>query len=128
MARRSDPAKLREWSDRFRRFRKSSQTIADFCRAEAVSEALFYYWRRRLPGSGDRRRRQSVKRRSRSGPAAVPLTGFRSVVVTPTASAASVKVRLPGGAEIEMRDNLAVIEQVVKQLLDHQTGAGGKGC
>ena len=127
MARRSDPAKLREWSDRFRRFRKSSQTIADFCRAEAVSEASFYYWKRRLAGGGGRRR-QCVKRRPRSGPAAVPSIGFRSVVVTLTVNAASVKVRLPGGAEIEMRDDLVVIEQVVKQLLDHQTGMGGKGC
>lgn len=127
MARRSDPAKLREWSDRFRRFGKSPQLVADFCRAEAVSQASFYYWKRRLVGSGGRRR-QSVKRRSRSGPAAAPLTGFRSVVVTATASAASVKVRLPGGAEIEMRNDLVVIEQVVKQLLDHQAGAGGKGC
>jgi len=50
------------------------------------------------------------------------------VVVTLTVNAASVKVRLPGGAEIEMRDDLVVIEQVVKQLLDHQTGMGGKGC
>ena len=128
MARRSDPAKLREWSDRFRRFGKSPQTIADFCRAEAVSQASFYYWKRRLPGSGDQRRRQSVKRRPRFGPAAVSLTGFRSVVVTPPANAACVKVRLPSGAEIEMRNDLVVIEQVVKQLLDHQTGAGGKGC
>ena len=127
MARRPDPVKLREWSDRLRRFGNSPQTVVAFCRAEAVSQPSFYYWKRRLAGGGGRRR-QSVKRRQRSGPDATPSIGFRSVVITPTANGASVKVRLPGGAEIEMRDDLLVIEQVVKQLLDHQTGMGGKRC
>jgi hypothetical protein len=95
-----------------RRFEQSPQTVADFCRAEAVSQPSFYYWKRRLAGGGGRRR-QSVKRRQRSGPAALRSIGFRSVVITPTPNATSVKVRLPGGAEIEMRDDLVVIEQVV---------------
>jgi hypothetical protein len=35
---------------------------------------------------------------------------------------------LPGGAAIEMKDDPVVIEQVAKQLLDHQPGTGGKAC
>lgn len=127
MAQVRNPAKLREWSDRFRRFGSSLQTVADFCRAEAVSEPSFYYWKRRL-AVGDSRQQQGSKQRPRSGPAVLPAIGFRSVMVTPAANAVSVKIRLPGGTEIEMRDDLVVIEQVVKQLLDHQTGLGEKGC
>lgn len=124
---RPDPTKLREWNDRFRRFGKSRQTVADFCRAEGVPQPSFYYWKRRLAGGS--RQHPSVKRpRQQSIPRVNVPIGFRSVVVTPAVDAASVKVRLPGGAVIEMRDDLAVIEQVVKQLLEQQAGRGEMGC
>ena len=126
MARKPDVAKLREWSERFQRFAKSSQTVADFCRAEGVVQPSFYYWKRRLTGSSQRR--QSVKGGGRSAPAAHPSASFRSVVITPPADGASVKIQLPGGVVIEMRDDLVVIEHVVKQLLDHRRDTGGKGC
>ncbi len=126
MSRSPDPAKLREWSDRFQRFEKSSQTVADFCRAEAVSQPSFYHWRRRLAGSG--RRRQRVKGCQRSARPANSSSSFRSVVVTPPASAASVKVRLSDGVVIELGNDPQVIQRVVGQLLDHQADTGGKGC
>lgn len=126
MPRKPDPAKLREWSDRMQRFEKSSQTVAEFCRAEGVSQPSFYHWKRRLRGGS--RRRQGVKGRGQSTAAANPSIGFRSVVVTPPADGVSVKIQLPGGAAIEMRDDLVVIEQVVKQLLDHQAGRGEQEC
>ena len=125
MARTPDPAKQREWSDRFRRFGKSSQTVADFCRAEGVSQPSFYHWKRRLVGG---RRRPSVKRRQRSAVPANPRSGFRSVVITAATDAVSVKVRLPGGAVIELGDDPLVIERVVGQLLQHQGGVGADGC
>jgi hypothetical protein len=34
------------------RFGKSAQSAADFCRAEGVSVASFYYWRKRLAQLG----------------------------------------------------------------------------
>ena len=126
MSRSPDPAKLREWSDRFQRFEKASQTVAEFCRAEAVSQPSFYHWRRRLAGGG--RRRQRVKGGQRSARRASSSRGFRSVVVTPPASVASVKVRLPDGVVIELGDDPQVVQRVVSQLLDRQAGTGGKGC
>ena len=128
MPRNGDSAKQREWSGRFQRFEKSSQTVAEFCRAEGVSQPSFYQWKRRLTGGGPRGRQGAPKGRGRSAPAANSSVGFRSVVVTPPADGVSVKIQLPGGAAIEMKDDLVVIEHVVKQLLDHQAGTGGKGC
>ena len=89
-----------------------------------MSQPSFYVWKRRLAGSG----RASVKRRQRSAVPTNPRSGFRSVVITPAADAASVKVRLPDGVVIELGDDPLVIERVVGQLLGHQTGTGGKGC
>ncbi len=72
-----------------------------------------------------RGRHEAVRRRS-ARPADPPRR-FRSVVVTPSSDdAASVKVRLPGGAVIELGDDLRVIERVVGQLLDHQTRHGSR--
>ena len=124
MARNPDRAKQREWSDRFQRFGRSSQTVADFCRAEGVSQPSFYVWKRRLAGSG----RASVKRRQRSASPANSRNGFRSVVITPATDAVSVKVRLPDGVVIELGDDPLVIERVVGQLLQHQADTGAGGC
>ena len=125
MPRSSDPGKLLEWSERLQRFEKSSQTVADFCRAEVVSQPSFYHWKRKLSGGG---RRQVVRRRQRSTPSANPSNGFRSVVITPPTGRTSVKVRLPSGVVIELGDDPLVIERVVGQLLQHQAEAGADGC
>ena len=48
MLRVSDPVKVEQWSERLRRFGESGQTVADFCRAECVSQASFYRWKKTL--------------------------------------------------------------------------------
>jgi transposase len=48
-ASRRDPiATRRRWAERLERFRRSGQTIAQFCAAEGVSPPSFYVWRRVL--------------------------------------------------------------------------------
>ena len=126
MSRRPDPSKQQEWEERFQRFEESSQTIAHFCRAEGVSEPSFYYWKQKLPG--DSRRRLRAGRRQQSARRAHAGSGFRSVVITPPADRVSVKVRLPGGAVIELGEDTLVIERVVGQLLEHQADARADGC
>jgi hypothetical protein len=127
MPRNGDSAKLREWSGRVQRFEQSPQTVAEFCRAEGVCQASFYQWKRRLTGGGPRGR-QAAPGRGRSAASANSPAGFRPVVVTPPAHGVSVRIQLPGGAAIELKDDPVVIEQVAKQLLDHQPGTGGKAC
>jgi transposase len=44
-----DPAATRRrWAERLERFRRSGQTITQFCAAEGVSPPSFYAWRRTL--------------------------------------------------------------------------------
>ena len=50
------------------------------------------------------------------------------MILTPPGGAVSLKVRLPGGAVIELGDDPMVIERVVGQLLQHQAGTGADGC
>ncbi len=44
----SNAAKIREWSTRFERFRRSAKTVSRFCSDEQVSIQAFYYWRDRV--------------------------------------------------------------------------------
>jgi hypothetical protein len=127
MPRGSNPVKLREWKERLKRFEQSSQTVADFCLAEAVSQQSFYRWKQRLAGAARRKTTKHPCRRS-ARPADPP-QGFRSVVVMPSKDdAAHVKIRLPGGAVIELGGDLRMIERVVGQLLAHQTPMGAEAC
>ena len=36
------------WAQRLKRYQLADQTIADFCRSENISQAAFYYWKKRL--------------------------------------------------------------------------------
>ena len=40
--------KAREWAERLGRFERSGLTVARWCESERVSEASFYYWRKKL--------------------------------------------------------------------------------
>jgi transposase-like protein len=42
-----------EWRQRLARFAACSQPIKPFCKAELVSEATFYRWRKQLAETGD---------------------------------------------------------------------------
>lgn len=44
----SRPAVVARWRERLERWRKSGESIAEFCRREGLSPPSFYLWRRRL--------------------------------------------------------------------------------
>lgn len=110
MARFVPGRKAHQWQRRMRRFLKSRQSVAEFCRHEGVSSPSFYLWRKRLaqaPPAKQAEGRPSAKRTGikpsaksaggkslsqRAGVKASP--GFRPVRLLP---AAGVSVQLPGG-------------------------------
>lgn len=50
MSLRINGAKSRRWAERLQRFSQSELTVGAFCRDEKVSEASFYYWRKKIDG------------------------------------------------------------------------------
>ena len=74
------------WQGRVRRFRRSGQTVREFCAAEEVSTASFYQWRRRL-----------AQRRPPRADVAGRASAFQAVRVRAVVSA--ISVHLPGGAD-----------------------------
>lgn len=83
---RRDPAATRrQWAERVERFRRSGQTVAQFCAAEGVSEPSFYVWRRTLAADTP----------APSLPALVPIRLTPSPVPT-----AVIELALPGGAVV----------------------------
>lgn len=53
LSRRDPDATRRRWVERLERFRRSGQTIAQFCVAEGISQPSFYIWKRTLAASVD---------------------------------------------------------------------------
>ena len=98
--------------------------LSSLHRPEGVSQPSFYNWTQRLANTArekSRKRRQRALSPNRS-------VGFQSVQVTPPEGAASVKIQLPGGALIELSNDMSIIEQVVGQLLQQQGTAGADAC
>ena len=87
MVRGGDGAKARVWRERLARFDDGGMTISKFCVTEGTSTASFYAWRRRLA------RPQQATPGKKKPSVFEPLT---------IAAAATVVIRLPGGASIEV--------------------------
>jgi len=112
MPRGSNPIKVQQWTERLVRerlvrFDQSSQTVAQFCQNEGVSQPSFYQWKKKLASPNKR-----PSSRQESSPAA-----FQALEVTSLPLSATT-VRLANGIEIELGGDLRIVQAVVKQLLD----------
>ena len=124
MARGPNPRKQREWTERLARFEKCQQSVGEFCSSEGVSQPSFYQWRRKLTPAARPKTRstgRSLLRPTEASPS------FQSVVLaTPQQDVTPARIRLPGGVEIELGRDLAVIETIIAQLL--QVTGGTSAC
>ncbi len=147
MSRVSDPVKVEQWSERLRRFGESGQTVADFCRAECVSQASFYRWKKTLgcPRTKIRSVCSDSSGELGSSLESLPSMGsfqavelaeptFTELALTEPAmnvepSRPSMTVRFGQGIEVEIGSDLRVVETVMRQLLDaSRLSAGGSSC
>ncbi|QDU52361.1 IS66 family insertion sequence element accessory protein TnpA [Gimesia panareensis] len=96
------------WADRLDRFDQVDITVAQFCKNENVSQASYYYWRRKVRGRrktrGTTRTDHQRLRESTSAPprqTARKPAGFLPVTLaTPPSPATVMAVDLPGGIRI----------------------------
>lgn len=101
------------WQERFERFDAAELSVREFCEREGVSQASYYYWRKRLAGGS-----AVVSPQSRSA--------FQSVRVTSVSSA--MVIALPGGVRLEVAADQLEMAQVVVRELALVTQAGGARC
>ncbi|VTT98823.1 Uncharacterized protein OS=Rhodopirellula europaea 6C GN=RE6C_02662 PE=4 SV=1 [Gemmataceae bacterium] len=90
---RRDPAVTRrQWAERLDRFRRSGQTVAQFCDAEGVSAPSFYVWKRTLAAES----------------AATPTPALVPIHVTPSPTPAVIELSLPSGAVLRLPADIRV--------------------
>lgn len=130
MSRGSNPAKAQRWSDRLDRFENSSQTIAQFCVVEGVSQSAFYQWKKKL-GSDKRSRGGRPKRSGMASHAEKPSRrsknepAFRPVQLMSTPGhQRSTTIRLADDVEIELGNNLQVVDVVVRSVVNQVLSSG----
>ncbi len=132
MVRGSNPVKVQEWTGRLLRFHKSDVTVVQFCQAEGVSQPSFYQWKSKLrdqllPTESPNRRPASSRNRTNKRPAfkAVEVTSFSQ----PCASQPALTVCMSGGTQIEVADNPAAIQAVMRELLNaEKVRSGAAAC
>jgi hypothetical protein len=108
MSRRSHLTKRQEWKKRLARYAKSDQTVAQFCLDEGVSAPSLYYWRKTLLPEP-------------TETAAAAPTRFQPVQIVPpvaTPSGQATIIRWGCKLEIQLGSDLAIVEAVIRQLLD----------
>jgi hypothetical protein len=80
-----------KWRELIQRWRRSSLSVAEFCRRQEITQASFYQWRKRLefeePGS--------------------PSLRFVQLPTPAWTAANTVEMRLPGGAVVSFSDRAA---------------------
>ena len=96
MARRQAGSDRRaQWQARLRRFERSGQSVAEFCKAESISAWSLYDWRRKLGATGR-------VGRARHAPAADFVDAGTMRVALPEAEGAAKDVEVPSGLEVRI--------------------------
>jgi hypothetical protein len=114
MLRGPDPARQLQWSERLERFASSGQTVSEFCRAEGVSSASFYQWKRKLGNVDQQRKKRGEQGRRRESSA------FQRLQLSARDVSSGVRICLPDGIVVELGSDFATIERIIGQVLDHQ--------
>jgi hypothetical protein len=90
MGRGPSPAAVK-WRELIQRWRRSSLSVAEFCRRQEITQASFYQWRKRL--ESEEPRAESVR--------------FVQLPTPAWNAANAAEMRLPGGAVVSFSDRAA---------------------
>lgn len=113
---RRDASKERLWQGRVVRWRRSGLSVREFCRREALSEPLFYSWRRELA----RREMSESLAARRQGPAQASRFVPVQVVASRPVQTSAIEIVLPRGRRLRVRpgfdrDTLQAVLDLLEQ-------------
>ena len=93
------------WADHLQTQRDSGLTQQIYCKQQALKPHQFWYWKRKLEGSGVKRQKQPGKRKQ---------SGFVPVNMATPASIQYLSISLPNGMTVE---GIAVHNRLLAQQL-----------
>jgi transposase-like protein len=102
MPKSSDLDKFQLWEKRLAEFRSRPVSVQRFCRSLGVSQAQFYYWKRKLSPNGSRSTRRIVDRRSIEGHPPLRRSFLPVVVNSERAHEGCLSISLPSGVTIRV--------------------------
>ena len=116
MGRTADGSVSAVWAERLARHRRSTLSIAEFCRRERISPPSFYSWRKRLE-------------KDELGPGA---PGFIPVELSPAVepSAEGVQIELPGGALVTLPAGASaeLVTTAIRAAMHGLSAEEGRSC
>jgi hypothetical protein len=119
---RGSNGKVKEWTDRIKRFQDSNLKVVEFCRNESVSQPSFYQWKRRLALSVRRGEPSGGPVKTTRSPVDGPAFKSMEFISTNVPVTSATTIRLPGGIEIQPGSDLRVTLAIVRQLMELPTG------
>lgn len=97
------PRSADAWAERLKRFQAADVTVAQFCQAEGVSQATYYYWRRKIRGPA---KPTSVNTRALSvakpQPAFLPVALAAPSLARISERSAAMTIEMPAGIRIRL--------------------------
>jgi transposase-like protein len=109
MARRQARSDRRaQWQARLRRFERSGQSVAEFCKAESISAWSLYDWRRKLKAS-------SRVGSARPAPAADFVDAGTLRVALPDEGGAAKEVERPSELEVRIELGGAMVLRILRR-------------
>lgn len=109
MARRQAGSDRRaQWQARLRRFERSGQSVAQFCKAESISAWSLYDWRRKLGSSGK-------VGTARHAPAADFVDAGTMRVALPDEGVSAKDVEVPSAIELRIELGGAMVLRILRR-------------
>lgn len=109
MARRQAGSDRRaQWQARLRRYERSGQSVAEFCKAESISAWSLYDWRRKLGAS-------SRVGRGRQAPAVDFVDAGTMRVALPDEGVSAKDVELASGLEVRIELGGAMVLRILRR-------------
>lgn len=127
MARVSRSERIAIWQQRLDRFATSVETVTSFCKTEGVSEASFYYWKRRFgtPHRDSVAAQQSIRNQRPQAANRTAAASFAELVVT--GQQIGARAQLPNGVSISLGGDQVIAQAIVDQLLAYDPATAGYG-
>lgn len=99
------------WRRRVNAQSSSGLSVAAYCRRESISEASFYYWKRKSAGDSPHRRPRAEERSAGfvQLPLTAPIQASRWVEIT---ALDGVAVRVPADCDAALETSLRVLTQI----------------
>jgi len=116
MARGSQAGKVKLWEHRLQSFQEQTLSVPQFCNNEGISTSSFYRWKRWFRKNKQKQINDQDPQKQKQAEQA-PFKTVQLIHDEKTTPEAPLRIQLPTGIQIQVDDNQAVIQTVLREII-----------